>query len=88
MPEVSITHVAKRRPAARSLSLRKPPANQPKDNRTLGAAHTVTVKGPSGKERTFKVDPQVDLSTLKAGDDIVLRATDALAIDVTASTGQ
>jgi hypothetical protein len=52
------------------------------------AAHTVTVKGPSGKERTFKVDPQVDLSTLKAGDDIVLRATDALAIDVTASTGQ
>jgi hypothetical protein len=30
----------------------------------------------------------VDLSALKAGDDIVLRAIDALAIDVTASTGQ
>jgi Cu/Ag efflux protein CusF len=52
------------------------------------AAHTVTVKGPLGKERTFKVNPKVDLSTLKNGDDIVLRVTDALAIDVTAPTSQ
>jgi Cu/Ag efflux protein CusF len=52
------------------------------------AAHTVTVKGPLGKERTFKVNPKVDLSTLKNGDDIVLRVTDALAIDVTAPTSK
>ena len=52
------------------------------------AAHSVTVKGPLGKERTFKVNPKVDLSTLKTGDEIVLRITDALAIDVTAPTGQ
>jgi Cu/Ag efflux protein CusF len=52
------------------------------------AANSVTVKGPLGKERTFKVNPKVDLSTLKTGDDIVLRITDALAIDVTAPTGQ
>jgi Cu/Ag efflux protein CusF len=48
------------------------------------AAHTVKVKGPFGKERSFKVNPKVDLSALKPGDDIVLRITDALAIDVTA----
>jgi Cu/Ag efflux protein CusF len=52
------------------------------------AAHTVTVKGPLGKERTFKVNPKVDLSALKTGDDIVLRVTDALAIDVTAPGAQ
>jgi Cu/Ag efflux protein CusF len=52
------------------------------------AAHTVTVKGPLGKERTFKVNPKVDLSALKDGDDIVLRITDALAIDVTAPSPQ
>jgi Cu/Ag efflux protein CusF len=52
------------------------------------AAHTVTVKGPLGKERTFKVNPKVDLSALKTGDDIVLRVTDALAIDVTAPAGR
>jgi Cu/Ag efflux protein CusF len=52
------------------------------------AAHTVTIKGPLGKERTVKVNPKVDLSALKQGDDIVLRVTDALAIDVTAPTGQ
>jgi Cu/Ag efflux protein CusF len=52
------------------------------------AAHTVTVKGPLGKERTFKVNPRVDLSALKTGDEIVLRVTDALAIDVTAPTSQ
>jgi Cu/Ag efflux protein CusF len=46
-------------------------------------AHTVKVKGPLGKERSFKVNPRVDLSALKPGDDIVLRITDALAIDVT-----
>jgi len=41
-----------------------------------------------GKERTFKVNPKVDLSALKTGDDIVLRVTDALAIDVTAPGAQ
>ena len=49
---------------------------------------TVTLEGPLGKQRTFKVNPKVDLSAIKKGDDIVLRVTDALAIEVTSGTGQ
>ena len=48
------------------------------------AKHTVTLEGPLGKQRTFKVNPKVDLSKIKKGDDIVLRVTDALAIEVAA----
>lgn len=44
---------------------------------------TVTLEGPLGKQRTFRVGPKADLSAIKKGDDIVLRVTDALAIEVT-----
>jgi hypothetical protein len=47
------------------------------------AARTVTLKGPAGNVRTFKVDPSVErLKDVKVGDDVVLRYTEALAIAV------
>jgi hypothetical protein len=46
------------------------------------AKRTLTVEGAAGKNRTFTVGPNVDLAALKKGDDIVVRATQALAIVV------
>jgi len=44
---------------------------------------TVTVTGPGGRSRTFKVGPHIrNLARLKAGDDIVVRYTEALVINV------
>jgi DNA-binding beta-propeller fold protein YncE len=45
--------------------------------------HTITLIGPEGKTKKFKVDKSVKpLDKLKKGDDITLRVTDALAITV------
>jgi hypothetical protein len=45
----------------------------------------ITLKGPEGNTRTIKVDPRVKrLSEIKVGDDIVLRHTEAMAIEVVA----
>ena len=45
----------------------------------------LTLKGPEGNARTIKVDPQVKrLREVKVGDDIVLRQTEAVALQVTA----
>jgi hypothetical protein len=44
--------------------------------------HTVTLQGMSGKPRTFSVDPSVDLSKVKVGDDVVISYAEALAISV------
>jgi hypothetical protein len=44
----------------------------------------ITLKGPEGNVRTLKVDPRVKrLAEIKPGDDIVLRRTEAVAIEVT-----
>jgi ribosomal 50S subunit-recycling heat shock protein len=44
----------------------------------------LTLKGPEGNVRTIKVDPRVKrLGEVKVGDDIVLRYTEAVAIQVT-----
>lgn len=43
----------------------------------------ITLKGPEGNTRTIKVDPRVKrLAEIKVGDDIVLRHTEAVAIQV------
>lgn len=43
----------------------------------------ITLKGPEGNTRTIKVDPRVKrLAEIKVGDDIVLRHTEAMAIEV------
>jgi len=45
----------------------------------------LTLKGPEGNTRTLKVDPRVKrLKEVKVGDDIVLRHTEAVAIEVIA----
>jgi len=46
------------------------------------AAGTVTLQDEDGKSMTVKVGPDVDLSTVKKGDDITVRATKGLAIVV------
>jgi hypothetical protein len=44
---------------------------------------TITLMGPEGKTQKFKVDKSVKrLNEIKKGDDITLRVTQALAIDV------
>ncbi|HUK82656.1 MAG TPA: hypothetical protein VLZ12_08515 [Verrucomicrobiae bacterium] len=43
---------------------------------------SVTLEGPAGNQRTVKAGPKVDLAALKAGDDVRLRVTEALAITV------
>lgn len=44
---------------------------------------TVTITGPGYASKAFKVGPGVkNLKSLKAGDDVILRYTEALAIDV------
>jgi hypothetical protein len=45
-------------------------------------ARTVTVEGPMGGKPTIKVGPKVNLDGLQQGDDVTLRVTDALAIQV------
>jgi hypothetical protein len=43
----------------------------------------ITLKGPEGKSTTIKVDPRVKkLGEVKVGDEIVLRRTEAVAIEV------
>lgn len=42
----------------------------------------VTMTGPSYKSKTFKVGSNVDLSGLKAGDNIVVRYTEAVALSL------
>ena len=45
----------------------------------------ITLKGPEGNTKTIKVDPRVKrLDEIKVGDDIVLRHTEAMAIEVVA----
>jgi Cu/Ag efflux protein CusF len=44
--------------------------------------HQATLLFPNGKTRTFTVRADVDLNQVKLGDDIVIRATQALAIQV------
>ncbi len=45
---------------------------------------TITLKGPEGNVRTFKVDKSVkNFAQIKKGDQVVLRYTEALAIAVT-----
>jgi len=46
------------------------------------AKRTVTIKGPEGNVDTFKVGDNVKLDKIKAGDDIVARFTEAVAISV------
>jgi hypothetical protein len=47
------------------------------------AKRTVTLKGPQGGTRTLKVDPSVKrFNEVKAGDQVVVRVTEALAISV------
>jgi Cu/Ag efflux protein CusF len=43
---------------------------------------TVTIRGPEGNVRTIKVGDQVALDNVKAGDQVVLRFTEAMAISV------
>lgn len=47
------------------------------------AKRTVTLRGPEGRTRTIKVDPAVKrFQEIKAGDEVVVRHTEALAISV------
>jgi hypothetical protein len=48
------------------------------------AKRTVTLTGPAGNTRTFKVGPDVDLTKVQAGDNVVVRYTEALALLVEA----
>ena len=49
----------------------------------------LTLKGPEGNVRTIKVDPRVKrLNEVKVGDDIVLRSTEAVAVQVTTPKAQ
>lgn len=43
-------------------------------------ARTVTLVGPQGNSRTVRVDPRVDLSRVRVGDDVAVRVTEAVAI--------
>jgi len=42
----------------------------------------VTITGPGGMSKGFKVGHNVDLRGLRAGDDVVVRYTEAVALDV------
>jgi Cu/Ag efflux protein CusF len=46
------------------------------------ANRTVTLVGPAGNTRTLKVGPDVDLTKVKPGDNVVVRYTEALKIQV------
>ena len=44
---------------------------------------TVTIQGPAGVKRVYKVDKSVkNFKNVKKGDQIVLRATEAIAVEV------
>lgn len=43
-------------------------------------ARTVTLVGPLGNSRTVRVDPRVDMTQLRVGDDVAARVTEAVAI--------
>ena len=48
----------------------------------------ITLKGPEGSVRTIKVDPRVKrLAEVKVGDEIVLRHTEAIALEVVKGKG-
>lgn len=44
--------------------------------------HMLTIEGAAGKTRSMKVSPNADLSNLKTGDDVVVRYTQALVVEV------
>jgi hypothetical protein len=46
------------------------------------AGHAIAVTGPMGRTRSFSVNPAIDLSGVKVGDDVVVRCTQGLAIVV------
>jgi Cu/Ag efflux protein CusF len=46
------------------------------------ANRTVTVVGPAGNTRTLNVGPDVDLTKVQTGDNVVVRYTEALKIQV------
>jgi hypothetical protein len=48
---------------------------------------TVTLMGPAGNERTLKVGPDIDLTKLQVGDNVVVRYTEALALLVEKPSG-
>jgi hypothetical protein len=51
------------------------------------AKRTVTVVGPAGNTQTFKVGPDVDLTKVQAGDNVVVRYTEAVALQVERPSG-
>ncbi len=51
------------------------------------AKRTVTLVEPAGNTRTLKVGPDVDLTKMQTGDDVVVRYTQALAILVEKPSG-
>jgi hypothetical protein len=48
---------------------------------------TVTLRGPAGNTVTFQVSPDVDLTSVRVGDNVVIRYTEALALLVEAPSG-
>ncbi|MGH7178902.1 MAG: hypothetical protein ACREJC_16115 [Tepidisphaeraceae bacterium] len=42
----------------------------------------ITLQGPDARTRTFKVGPNVDLTNVHNGDDVVIRVTEAIAVFV------
>jgi hypothetical protein len=46
------------------------------------ATRTITLEELAGKPKTVKLGPGVNVSDLKKGDDVVVRYTDALVLDV------
>jgi hypothetical protein len=51
------------------------------------AKRTVTLVGPAGNRRTLKVGPNVDLTKVQPGDNVVVRYTEALALMVEKPSG-
>ena len=49
--------------------------------------HKLTLTEPDGSKRELKVSPKVDLSQLKAGDDVTAQVTEALGIIVEKPSG-
>ncbi len=47
---------------------------------------TITVTGPGARSRTFRVHSGVDLRNIKTGDDIVMRHTEAMALNLQKTT--
>ena len=44
--------------------------------------HKATLQFPDGKSKTFAVRPDVDLTKVKLGEEVVMRTTEAMAIVV------